>query len=170
MNDIREAFRLGAAGKIEIDVSLYGKKFSSAYLGQYMKAYEPIRLEKNLQVNQTAAPRLESDTRSEEEKLRDRYLIFENYVLQNKKLPVVLDIPTCFNYLSSKGLIDISPEAVNAVQDAVEERMLLEYESMKAGANLFDARQLYAQMKNLDEIDTRVKRKMVEDYLLSKIK
>lgn len=164
--DFRLAFRWAMSGKTDVDKSFYGKRFSVAYLSNFMEAYEVkkkemLELEKR---NRKPEMKLIEDTRTPEQKLKDRFDIFEKYVIENKKLPHTIDTIPCFNYLESIGKLDLSKETIEKLQLEAEIEMEREREIAKLKGDRIKVREMLTSMNDLTEIDLRTKRKFVEGY------
>lgn len=167
--DIRMAFRWAMSGKTDVDKSFYGKRFSVAYLSNFMEAYdekkkEMLELEKR---NKKPAMELQQDTRPLEERLKTRYEIFEKFVLDYKKLPPMIDVIPCFNYLEMTGKLDLSQENIAAMQKIAEDEMLREIEVAKLKMDSFYVMGLIKEANDITAIDLRTKKKFVEKYLIT---
>lgn len=167
--DIRMAFRWAMSGKTDVDKSFYGKRFSVAYLSNFMEAYdekkkEMLELEKR---NKKPAMELQQDTRPLEERLKTRYEIFEKFVLEYKKLPPMIDVIPCFNYLELSGKLDLSQENIQAMQKLAEDEMMREIEVAKLKMDSFYVMGLIKEANDITAIDLRTKKKFVEKYLMS---
>lgn len=170
--DMRLAFRWAMSGKTDVDKSFYGKRFSVAYLSNFMEAYDVKKKELIELDRRNRKPDLKviEDARTVEQRLHDRFMIFEKFVLENNKIPPMLDIIPCFNHLEMNGKLNLSKENIDAMQKQAEEEM--DREIKTAEIKIKDAwivRSLVKDRQDIEQVNLRTKRKFVEYYFKSLI-
>lgn len=111
-SEIREAFRLTAAQKIEANISAYGGAFSCRILGDVLSAYEDYRA---LTFRRVRAKEREAEAEREEseraEILKEKFGDFDallSRVMQRNPYPIPKDVPPVFaRAVIERGLIQI---------------------------------------------------------------
>lgn len=172
VDEIKLAFRWAMSGKTDVDKSFYGKRFSVAYLSNFMEAYEVKKKELIELDRRNKKPEMMviEDNRTVEQRLHDRFMIFEKYAIENKKLPAMIDVLPCFNYLEMNDKLDLSKENIDLMQKQAEDEM--DRDIKIAEIKIKDAwmvRSLVKERQDIEQVNLRTKRKFVEHYFKSLI-
>lgn len=106
LKDIETAFKLAMRGDFEVDLKLYGKRFSSLYLSNVMNAYQTYKtalkqanMLKSVPLGRSfQLPEANPYLLTEEQEM-ERYTIFLNFVKEHGVLPLAYDVDCCYNVL-----------------------------------------------------------------------
>lgn len=173
LEDIKLAFRWGVSGRIQIDRSLYGKRFSASYITKYLQAYVPKRnellvnnselLKRELLEEQNKMLLLPEHVKSQEQEDLEWLDMISKIVIREQAIPPGFNTDSVFNALVIKGII--KPEAQENSQARAMKEILKEIDEMRLrGRDSWEIRNKTLELNAKESINRYARRIACIDY------
>lgn len=176
LTDIRNAFKLALAKKIDVKEELYGEIFSPQYIARFMDKYDDykqslLRTKPEKPIDESHQLPLSKE--DQEKKELGIYMVFERHVIEGKKILMdgMYDPVLCYNVLTRSGEILITEMQMKEAEEIVKKLDERSLTLMRAkGKNIYDIRDERNRMNQEGLFDYRVKRYIVQEYWRKKFK
>lgn len=122
--DLKNAFKLVVAKEIDLDLNLYGKRFSAAYMAKIMDAYRDYKQKTLRAFNQKEKRIQELETVSYNFSVESLYDTCMKYIRDYQEIPIGWPADRIYEHLITLGKLNVTEEEWKNYEAKAEQQIL----------------------------------------------